>query len=135
MALRQTYLSMKRNLPSEAKTVLVMRGRGNDELAPSNELFEDFNRFKQEFKDNPGTYSDAYRYAWDRSNYEQRFREQILSDPKAMARLESLAEEAEDKDVYLICYEGEDKPCHRRLLLRIAREQFNAQVVEEAFRA
>lgn len=35
MALRQTYLSLKKVLPKEAETVLVMRGRGNDELAPS----------------------------------------------------------------------------------------------------
>jgi len=134
MALRQTYLSMKSKLPTEAKAVLVMRGRGNDELAPSSELFADFNRFKQEFKDSPGTYSDAYWYAWDKSNYEQRFTKQILSDPKGMARLAYLAEEAKDRDVYLICYEGEDKPCHRKLLLKIAREHLKAQVVEEAFR-
>ncbi len=124
---------MKGKLPAEAKTVLVMRGRGNDELAPSKDLFDDFSRFKQEFKKHQDAHSDAYWYAWDKSDYEQRFTKQILSDLRAMARLVSLAEEAKDKDVYLICYEGEDKPCHRKLLLKIAKEHLNAEVNEEAF--
>lgn len=132
MALRQTYLSMKAKLPADVKTVLVMRGRGNNELAPSKQLLDEFNHYKQEFKEHPGDYPDAYWYAWDKSNYEKRFTQQILDNPKAMDRLKSLAEEAKDKDIYLICYEGEDKPCHRKLLLRIAKEQFGAYVSEEA---
>ena len=133
MALRQTYLSMKAKLPATVRTVLVMRGRGNDELAPSKELLDDFNRYKQEYKEHPEGYSDAYWYAWDKSNYEQRFTEQILGNPKSMDRLKALSEEVSNTDVYLICYEGEDKPCHRKLLLKIAKEQFNAKVNEKAF--
>ncbi len=133
MALRQTYLSMKAKLPLDVKTVLVMRGRGNDELAPSKKLLDDFNCYKQEFQHHPNKYPDAYWYAWDKSNYEKRFTEQILGNPKAINRLKSLAEEAKGKDIYLICYEGEEKPCHRRLLLKIVKEQFDAEVNEEAF--
>jgi len=40
MALRQTYLSLKDKLPAGAEYVLVMRRRGNDELAPSKELLD-----------------------------------------------------------------------------------------------
>ena len=133
MALRQTYLSMKAKLPATVKTVLVMRGRGNDELAPSKELLDDFNRCKQEYKEHPDGYANAYWYAWDRSNFEERFTEQILGNPKSMDCLKALSKESKDSDVYLICYEGEDKPCHRKLLLKIARQQFNAEVNEEAF--
>ena len=133
MAIRQTYLSMKAKLPATAKTVLVMRGRGNGELAPSKELLDDFNRYKQEYKEHPDGYSDAYWHAWDKSNYEKRFTEQILGNPQSMDRLKSLSEEANNSDVYLICYEGEDKPCHRKLLLKIVRQQFEANVNEEAF--
>ncbi|MCK4410943.1 DUF488 family protein [Candidatus Bipolaricaulota bacterium] len=133
MALRQTYLSMKAKLPLDVKAVLVMRGRGNDELAPSKKLLDDFNHYKRQFKSHSKWYRDAYRYAWDRSNYKQRFTEEILNNPKAMNHLKLLAEDAKHKDVYLICYEGEDKPCHRKLLLKIASQQFNAEVNEEAF--
>ena len=33
------------------------------------------------------------------------------------------------EDIYLICYEGRDKACHRRILMRIAEEQFNASTM------
>lgn len=128
MALRQTYLSMKAKLPKDTKTVLVMRGRGNDELAPSKELLDDFNRFKKKFQNGLDGYHDPYTYAWDKSNYEERFRTEILSNPKALERLKTLAEESRDKDIFLICYEADDKPCHRKILLQIAKERFNAKI-------
>jgi len=133
MALRQTYLSMKAKLPANVKTVLIMRGRGNDELAPSKELLDEFNHYKHEFKEHPRGYPYAYWYAWDKSNFEPRFTQQILDKPKSMERLKALAEEAKGKDIYLICYEGEEKPCHRKLLLKIAKQQFNAAVNEDLF--
>ena len=127
MALRQTYLSMKDKLPAGAEYVLVMRGRGNDELAPTQELLDDFNDWKAEFMPGQG-YETAYHYAWDKSNYEKRFRAQIAANPKSAARLKALAERAKTHDVFLICYEGYDKPCHRKLLLQIAEEEFGAHV-------
>jgi len=55
MALRQTYLSLKKVLPKDAETVLVMRGRGNDELAPSKELLDEFNGWKARFRQTTGS--------------------------------------------------------------------------------
>ena len=127
MALRQTYLSLKKALPTDAETVLVMRGRGNDELAPSKELLDDFNSWKARFKPGQG-YETAYDFAWARSDYETRFRAHIMENPKALARLRELAERAGPTDIFLICYEAYDKPCHRKLLLRIAEEEFGAAV-------
>jgi len=127
MALRQTYLSLKNKLPKEAETVLVMRGRGNDELAPSKELLDEFNSWKARFKPGQG-YETAYDFAWDKCGYEKRFRAQIAGNPNAAAKLSALAERARNRDVFLICYEAYDKPCHRKLLLRIAEEEFGAAV-------
>ena len=53
MALRQTYLSMKDKLPSGSEAILVMRGRGNNELAPSKELLNEFNALKKGYS--PGS--------------------------------------------------------------------------------
>ncbi len=127
MALRQTYLSLKKVLPKDAEYVLVMRGRGNDELAPSKELLDEFNSWKARFKPGQG-YETAYDFAWAKSDYEKRFRAQIQENPKALARLRELAERARTRDIFLICYEAYDKPCHRKLLLRIAEEEFGAAV-------
>ena len=132
MALRQTYLSMKKKLPANAEVVLVMHGRGNDELAPSKELLDDFNRHKKQFREDSG-YPTAFHYAWDVCDYEKRFREMILSRPMALERLKMLSEASRTKDIFLVCYEGKDKPCHRRLLLKIAKEQFGADVDERPF--
>lgn len=128
MALRQTYLSMVAKLPDDVEVILVMRGRGNDELAPSKELLEDFNCYKKEYVEGLEEYQSAYDYAWEKSNYEERFRKQILENSKSLDRLEALSNLAKQKDVYLVCYEGEDKPCHRRILLQLAKEQFHAPV-------
>jgi uncharacterized protein YeaO (DUF488 family) len=132
MALRQTYLSLKDKLPAGAEVVLVMRGRGNDELAPSKDLLDEFNAGKAKFVPGQG-YETAYHYAWDKSNYEKRFRAQIAANPKSAARLKALAERAKTHDVFLICYEGYDKPCHRKLLLQIAEEEFGALVDSTPF--
>ena len=35
--------------------------------------------------------------------------------------------------MYLVCYEGLTKACHRRILLRIAAEEFGAQVAVDGF--
>jgi uncharacterized protein YeaO (DUF488 family) len=127
MALRQTYLSLKDKLPADAEVVLVMHGRGNDELAPSKELLDEFNEWKAKFTPDSG-YETALHYAWDKSSYEARFRAQIAANPKSAARLKDLAGRATTRDVFLICYEGYDKPCHRHLLLAIARDEFGAPV-------
>jgi uncharacterized protein YeaO (DUF488 family) len=118
---------MKDKLPAGAEVVLVMHGRGNDELAPSKELLDEFNDWKAKFVPGQG-YETAYHYAWDKSNYEARFRAQIAANPKSAARLRDLAERAKTRDIFLICYEGYDKPCHRKLLLEVAKEHFGALV-------
>ncbi len=127
MALRQTYLSMKDKLPAGAEYVLVMHGRGNDELAPSRELLDEFNEWKAKFTPDSG-YETAFHFAWEKSHYENRFRALIAANPKSAARLKDLAECAKTHDVFLICYEGYDKPCHRHLLLQIAKDKFGAPV-------
>ena len=107
--------------------MLVMRKRGNDELAPSRELLDEVNRLKAEYRPESG-YESAYHYAWARSDYEARFTGKILGDEKARDRLQALAERSRDRDIFLVCYEGYGVPCHRHLLLRIARDHFGATV-------
>jgi uncharacterized protein YeaO (DUF488 family) len=110
MTLRQTYLSMKDKLPVGAEYVL-----------------DAFNEWKAKFTPDSG-YETAFHFAWAKSNYEKRFREEVAANPKSAARLKDLAERAVTHDVFLICYEGYDKPCHRHLLLEIAKAEFGAPV-------
>jgi len=133
MALRQTYLSMKDKLPSGSEVVLVMHGRGNNELAPSKELLDEFNALKERFSPDTGLES-AIHYAWTKSDFAERFLAQIRRNEQAMARLRNLSEKARTHDVFLICYEGYEKPCHRKLLLKIAEEDLRADIDSSPFR-
>jgi len=129
MALKHTYLSRKKMLPKGSETILVMRGRGNDDLAPSRELLDDVNRYKKEYTGDPDKRSkNAYEYAWAKSDFERRFLAEIAARPAALDRLKRLSERSAKEDTYLICYEADDKPCHRKLLLQIAETQFGATV-------
>ncbi len=100
---------------------------GERRTRPAKELLDAFNALKKEYTQDSG-YPSAMHYAWDKSDYEGRFLAQIRGDPKAMARPAELAERAKTRDVLLVCYEGDDKPCHRRLLLKIAQEDLGAEV-------
>jgi uncharacterized protein YeaO (DUF488 family) len=128
--LKEASISQMRTvqIPKENR-VLVNRGRGNDELAPSDELFALYNATREKLEPAPGKgTAEAHNQAFLDKEYEKRFREQILGDPSAMARLEKLSRAAESRDIYLVCYEGSQKACHRRILMRIAEESFGARV-------
>jgi len=111
------------------RRVLVNRGRGNDELAPSAELLREFLERKKVLEERFGRGSEtAHNRAFVECAYEARFRRQIEEDPAALERLAELAARSGTEDVYLVCYEGPEKACHRRILLRIAQERFGAEV-------
>lgn len=115
---------------SKDKRVLVNRGRGNDELAPSDTLFRDFTGKKSRLEKELGKGSaEAHNRAFLECDYESRFREQVTQNPEALAKLRELARRSRKKDLYLVCYEGSTKACHRRILLRMAEETFGAEVV------
>jgi hypothetical protein len=104
--LREIGLSemVKKGIPRD-QCVFVARKRGNDDLAPSDELFQDFDKRKKALERRLGGGSiEAHNQAFIESEYEKRFRAWITSSP------------------------GPLKACHRRILLRIAEERFGAEV-------
>ncbi|RJR34462.1 MAG: DUF488 family protein [Desulfobacteraceae bacterium] len=129
--LREAGLSetMKKGISRE-NCVYVARKRGNDEIAPSDDLYRDFDREKKKLEGEYGKGSDqAHNNAFLECDYERRFREGILKNREAMKKLETLAERSRTKDIYMVCYEGRSKACHRRILLRMAEELFGAEIV------
>jgi hypothetical protein len=128
--LGETGLSemVKKKIPKE-KCVFVARKRGNDELAPSDEIFREFNRKKVALEKRYGKGSvEAHNQAYLSCDYENRFRDQIIRNPEALKKLENISQRAQKEDVFLVCYEGPSKACHRRILLRIAEERFGVKV-------
>jgi len=131
--LKEASISQMRSMqiPKERR-VLVNRGRGNDELAPSDELFTQYNSTRTGLEPSLGKGSpEAHNQAFIDMEYEKKFRKQVAEDPSAMTRIEELSRRGETEDIFLVCYEGPMKACHRRILMRIAEESFGAQVAVE----
>ncbi len=100
------YLAKIKSYPSPEEHILVMRNRGNNELAPSEELL---NKWKNGEID------------WE--EYKAIFLEE-MENPESQSRLQKIAEKvAAGKDVRLICYEGEDKHCHRHILKSLVEKK------------
>ena len=117
---------------SKEDCLFVARKRGNDEFAPPDELFNDFDKGKKRLEKEFGKGSvEAHNKAFLDCDYELRFREYILANPSALNKLEEISKHSHKKDAYLVCYEGAAKACHRRILLRIAEERFGAKVIIE----
>jgi hypothetical protein len=131
--LREAGLSetVRKQIPRES-CVYVARKRGNDEIAPPDELFKDFDARKKALEKEFGKGSDrAHNQAFLECDYERRFREAVMENPGALKKLEALSTRSESEDIYLVCYEGSSKACHRRILLRMAEELFRARIMLE----
>jgi uncharacterized protein YeaO (DUF488 family) len=99
--IKESYISMWKNLPSDAIKVRVARP---SVLSASKDLLYDYKKG---------------RISWQ--EFETRFRKEITSNPKAMAELKRIKDLALKKDVYLICYE-KNYPCHRFILMDLIQE-------------
>jgi uncharacterized protein YeaO (DUF488 family) len=99
--IKESYISMWNKLPHDVIKVRVARP---SVLSASKELLYDYKEG---------------RISWQ--EFENRFRKEILSNPKAVAELKRLKELSQEKDVYLICYE-KSYPCHRFILIDLIKD-------------
>jgi uncharacterized protein YeaO (DUF488 family) len=131
--LREAGLSeVTRGKIPKKQCIYVARRRGNDEIAPSEDLYRDYDRSKKALEKKLGKGSEeAHNRAYLECDYEKRFRRQILENPEALEKLRSISKRSSKEDLYLVCYEGPKKACHRRILLRIAQERFEAEISVE----
>lgn len=66
----------------------------------------------------------AHNAAWEETDFADRYREHVRTDFEAGAALDTLVERVRDgEDVALVCYEGDGKRCHRRVLVELHRER------------
>jgi hypothetical protein len=60
----------------------------------------------------------AHNAAWDEVGFEERYREYVRESDAAQSALDELANRVrEGETVVLVCFEAEDKRCHRQLLV------------------
>ena len=115
--LKETYVAKLKTLNKDAIKIEV----GYPSIfAPSEELLSDFNELKWKLMEKGMNESKARKKAWEKTNFENRYREKITSDSKLIKKLKEIKKLSEEKDVYLYCYCG--KPlCHRFILMDIIK--------------
>lgn len=122
MALFTTYLGFLRNYNDPAKKFMyVMRNRGNNQVAPSKELLEQFLRDKKLFEEYGEWETRGISASWPQ--YKKKYLK-LLESEQAKAWMKKVAEESRKGDVVLVCYCGprSGKHCHRFLLARRMQE-------------
>jgi len=100
-------------LLSETKPEMYKLGSNfmyEPELSPTFDLLESWNDIKKKFKD--GT--PEYDKAWD--EFIIKFKEQIDNNPIAQMRLRHIKSLSEKNPITLVCYETDNKNCHRRYI-------------------
>lgn len=101
MVVLEGYIANWRKYPKNEIKIRVARP---SVLAPSKNLLD---LWKHE------------KISWE--EYEERFRKEILSNPKAVEKLKEIAKISKHKNVRLMCYEKEF-PCHRFILIEMIKE-------------
>lgn len=81
--------------------------RNVDSLAPPEDLFEAYKRVEE---------AADREIAWRSVRFEDRYLDHLESDPSARHALEHIAEIAAGRTVWFVCYEADERFCHRRLL-------------------
>ncbi|MEF8841741.1 MAG: DUF488 family protein [Haloarculaceae archaeon] len=62
--------------------------------------------------------------AWEETRFALRYREYLEGSDEAERKAADLAERiADGEDLVLVCFEGEDKRCHRHLLRERLRDR------------
>lgn len=71
---------------------------------------------------------EAHNAAWEEVGFADRYREYLASDAEAGEALRDLVNRARGgESLALVCFEGESKRCHRRLLLSEVRERLDEE--------
>jgi uncharacterized protein YeaO (DUF488 family) len=94
------------------------------ELGPPAALLDAVQERRQTLKAGGMCDEGAHNAAWEEVEFERRYREYLEGDGGAEAALAALANRVRGGgSVALVCFEGPNKACHRRLLAERLRER------------
>ncbi len=121
------------DLPEDARLVGVVRkptpwftqvDENRPELGPPADLLEETKAKTEDLKMRGMCDEGAHNAAWEETDFDERYREYVESSEEAQAALDDLATRVEGGEtVVLICYEGDDKRCHRRTVREMLAER------------
>lgn len=94
------------------------------ELGPPEDLLDETERVREEFAIGGMCDEGAHNAAWAETDFEARYRNSLTESGEAAALLDRIAERVRDGEtVVLVCFEGEDKRCHRHILVEFLRDR------------
>jgi len=95
-------------------------------LGPPAELLDEFRDQRETLKAGGMCDEGAHNAAWEEIDFERRYRERLDEDDEASAAFEALlARLGDGESLALVCFEGENKACHRRSLLERFHERLD----------
>lgn len=129
--LSETHLAALRegltDLPRGAVLVGVTRNpvgglrnvvdENRDALGPPSDVLEEFRGVREDYKMRGLCEEEAHNSAWLEVDFERRYLDHLEKSKRARDDWGELVEWLRGgKDVVLVCYEGENRRCHRHLL-------------------
>lgn len=136
--IRETYHAALQHdlvdLPDDARLIGVVRrpmgwfGAELDEnrpdLGPPEDLLDETKAAAERMESEGFDETPAHNLSWEESNFEERYRSYLADSDAARRELEDLARRVADGEtIVLVCYEGEDKHCHRHVLQEVLEER------------
>ena len=86
--------------------------RNIDALAPPSDLLDAYKTVESAAEEDG--HSDPSRIAWESVNFADRYRQYLANHAEGV--VDTVADEATETTVWLVCWEKDDRYCHRRLL-------------------
>ena len=97
------------------------------ELGPPAELLAAVKALHESFAAQGMCDQGAHNAAWEETQFDAHYLEYLEESEEAQRAIEDLtARIADGEDVFLVCFEGENKRCHRRILREHLRERLDA---------
>jgi uncharacterized protein YeaO (DUF488 family) len=89
-------------------------------LGPPADLLEATKQRHEDLKMQGLCDQGAHNAAWEAVGFEERYRDHVRESAAAQAALDDLADRVRaGQRVVLVCFEGEDKRCHRHVLVEL----------------
>jgi uncharacterized protein YeaO (DUF488 family) len=87
------------------------------DLGPPEPLLGEVQKRREDFKMAGMCETGAHNAAWEETDFEARYRSYLEDDEAAKGALSALqARIREGEDIALVCFEADDKRCHRHVL-------------------
>lgn len=92
------------------------------ELGPPGDLLDETKERQADLQGAGMGETAAHNAAFEETDFAERYRTYLGEDPDAGVALEALADRVRaGEDVTLVCFEADDKACHRHTLLAVLR--------------